>query len=148
MKRTNPFINKERSEYEVELIIHGNYELEFYLFKDGSEPLLYVWLIDAQKYSVVGDLFRFNWRAKDIKEDLLPTIDEVIERNWGDEILVSPITNACVYPNFTFFSSENNLDDAEEVAMSDPTTHLSTKDFRAISVKWLAFLEGLESQKS
>lgn len=149
MNRINPYIQSEKETYDVVLIEYNQYELECYFYKDGREPLLYVWNQKVEKYSVIGDFYRFCWRAEDISKDLIPDVDGVLRGDCVDDLLSSTLYTAYIYPNFTYFYAGKEDPVLErEKAKSDPTLHVDTKDFRAISVEWMKFLEGLESQKS
>jgi len=140
MERHNPF--KKDEMYNLTLSKIGKYELEFYVFEGKSEePLLYVKSLETATYNYVGDFYRFCWDAKEIREDLLPTIQEVINKGWGDEVLSSELLTAIIEPGITYFTNNHNLKEGKEAARKDERMQIPTEDFRQISLRWLEFLE-------
>lgn len=143
MEILNPYINSDH-QYTLEVVPCGKYNLEFYILDENSMvPRLYILDKESNEYHYGGIFFPFGWDAEDTKEDLIPTIEDVIERNWGDEILGNNYTllSAIITPETTYFTSENNLDLGRRIADKNENMKMSTADFREISVKWLEFLE-------
>jgi hypothetical protein len=148
MIKNNPYI-REGEKYNLTILSYGKYELECYVFgRMPNEPSLYIRNMETDSYNFGSDFFRYDWYIKEIKEDLIPTIDEVVERNWGDEILGNNIISAIIDPAKTYFTSNHNLSEGRKEAQQDERMQLDTKIFREIAVLWLAFLESQENQKS
>ncbi|SDK77338.1 hypothetical protein SAMN05421823_103525 [Catalinimonas alkaloidigena] len=143
MRSKNPYI-QESVKFSLTVLSCGKYELECYVFEQKlNAPTLFVKDLETGYYNYVGDFFRFNWHEKDITEDLIPTIDEVVERNWGDEVLVSVLLTAIIDPHKTYFTSEKNLTEGIKMAVKDDRMNLDTLVFRQIATKWLNFLNSL-----
>lgn len=137
----NPFI-QTKEKYSQTLFSLGKYELECYVFESKpNKPSLYVRDVQTNVYNHVSDFYRFCWDAKEIKNDLIPTIDEVVERGWGDEILSSELLTAIIEPDSTYFTKNHNLALGKKEAIENDYMQLKTVDFKRISTKWLEFLE-------
>ena len=146
MEKKNPYI-KKRAKYELTLLKCGMYELECYVFdKNSSRHALFIKNIETNSYHIGGDFLSYEWNAKEIKEELLPVIDEVIERKWGDEILGNNFTimSVIINPKKTYFTSNNDLGEGRKEAHQDENKQLDTSMFREIILKWLEFVESQE----
>jgi hypothetical protein len=82
-----------------------------------------------------------NWEIEDIREDLLPTINEILEQNWGEEIISGQLNVAIIEPEYSFLTRNNNLGEGKKEASENLDAHIKTLTFRTISEKWLDFLE-------
>jgi len=148
MNEKHPFI-KKGMEYDLTLLTYDKYELECYIFrKNNNGPSLFIRNLKTNSYHLGGYFYYYGWSIEDIKEDLIPTIAEVIERNWGNEVLGNNFTliSAVIYPHITYFTSNNQLDEGIKKAQQNENEYLDTKTFKAISLLWLEFLESKLSQ--
>jgi hypothetical protein len=151
MNRVNP-LTQSNERYNLFVFSILNYELECYVLEDSSsKPILYLRDTTTNEYHLTTDFFSVNWGIEDIKEDLIPTIDEILEQGWGDEILSGQVVSVIIEPEKSFFTKNRDgnkhLGEKKEEAAKNSNAHLSTKVFRAISVKWLEFLEAHKKAK-
>lgn len=146
MKIKNPYI-KDGVEYKLTLIDCGKYELECYVFAQNSNrPALFISNSDTNMYNIGGDFLSYDWNSKEINENLIPTIDEVLERKWGDEILGNNFTliSAIITPEITYFTSNNNLTEGRKEAQENENMQIDTKILKDIIVKWRDFVKTFE----
>lgn len=141
--KQNPFISADQAEYEVSIYSVDDFVLECYVFYDSNEPLLFVKDQLTNQYHQVGFFYRICWDANEIRDELIPTISDLISRGKGSEVLVSELLSALAEPEFTFFSSKNDLGEGKQDALKDNSLMLRTTDFLKITSKWLEFLESL-----
>ncbi|UII33936.1 hypothetical protein LVD17_08925 [Fulvivirga ulvae] len=141
MKKKNPFIKMDESNYVLTILDCNRYELECYVFNNSSEPILFVRDKQLDDYNYAGYFFRVCWDAEDIREDLLPSIDMVMDRNWGDEVFPSELCTAIIEPKVTYFTNNNDLEKGKKDALKDKNLQIDTIDFKKISLKWVEFLE-------
>ncbi len=147
MKEINPYI-QEGEKYKLTVLSCGKYELECYVFdRMPNEPALYIKDSETGSYNYGSDFFRYGCSINEIKEDLIPAIDEVVERSWGDEILGNNIVSAIIGPEKTYFTSNNDLNEGRKEAQQNERMELETKVFRQISILWLGFLESQENKR-
>lgn len=142
MNRVNPFFDADSGSYSLTTIEYRYFELECYIFNSGKAPMISVWDSKLESYNSIGLIYYMD-DVSEIKEDVIATIDEVVDRNWGDEIIGNNYTliSVIVEPEICYITSENDLAKGKEKAISDPSMQIKTSDFREISVKWLEFLE-------
>jgi hypothetical protein len=141
MKKFNPYI-REGVSFKLTIIKYERYELECYVFdRTPNEASLYIKNLETNSYNYGGDFYRYNWYEKEIKEDLIPIIDEVVDRNWGDEVLSNDLVTTIIGPEKTYFIPYKDLDKGIKDAQQNERMQMDTKVFRAISVLWLNFLE-------
>lgn len=148
MRRANPFFKADSNDYVLTIKKCLHFELECYISKSGKAPLLAVWDSNLENYNSIGLIYYMDYAA-DIKEDIIETIEEVVNRNWGNEIIGNNFTliSVIVEPVRTYITSGKDLVKGKGKSLLDSSLLLSTEDFKAISLEWLKVLESLEGQK-
>jgi uncharacterized protein Smg (DUF494 family) len=146
MNRVNPFFKAERDSYSLTVAEYSHFELEYYIFKSSKAPIICIWDKKIGKYNSMGLIYYMN-ETPDIKEDVLEIIEEVMERNWGDEILGNNYTlvSVMVDPEMSYITTNNDLDAGKKEAILDELMQLKTEDFKTITLKWLDFLKSQDS---
>lgn len=138
--RFNPSI-KILTKEEVQL---DEYSLTFYVSENTG---LLIDVVDSKTgihNSIEG--FLKHWDdANDIREDLLPMIDLVVNGYSRNEFISSDISCSYIEQEKTFFIHESNIIEGKFAARNNSSRNMPTSKFKAIILKWLDFLE---SQKS
>ncbi len=144
MSRVNPFFSAEPDRYSLTTEHYLHYELEYYIFKNSSAPSICVWDTRLDTYNSIGLVF-YMINVANIQEDILETIDEVISRKWGDEIIGNnyTLTSVIVDPEMSLVTFDKDQNSRER-ALSDSSLQMETKDFQAITKMWLEFLESMD----
>ncbi len=141
MQPDNP-LTRSDIKYELTVLTVSQYELECYVIETRPHrPILYVKNTLTNQYHELTTFFSVNWEIEDIREDLLPTINEILEQNWGEEIISGQLNVAIIEPEYSFLTRNNNLGEGKKEASENLDAHIKTLTFRTISEKWLDFLE-------
>lgn len=145
MKRNNPFV-KDKIDFKLTVIPCGKYELECYVLSEVSTPYLFILNTETGSYNLGSYIFYMVWDIpKEIREDLLPTIDNILEQPWMSEIIVNDYTliNAIIYAEKIYFmpNSVTDLGIGKKEVEADESKQLDTRVFKEIILKWLDFLE-------
>lgn len=145
MNRINPFFETYSNSYSLITTEYVHFELEYYIFHSGKAPIIYVWDNKLAAYNSFGLIYYMD-TVSDIKQDVIGTIDEVVERNWGYEVIVNNFTlmSVIIEPQMCYITSGNDLAEGKKKAISDYLMQMKTCEFREISMKWLNFLESQE----
>jgi hypothetical protein len=144
MNRINPFFEADSNSYSLTMVEYSHFELEYYVFHSGKAPIISVWDTKLETYNGIGMIYYME-DVSDIKEDVIDTIDEVVGRNWGNEVIGNNFTlmSVIVEPEMCYITSDNDLAKGKEKAISDSSMQMKTSEFRQVSMKWLEFLESL-----
>lgn len=141
MKRKNPYINPVKEKHDLTLIHLSGMELECYKILNSGEHLLYVWDAGNRHYNCIGDFFRYSWGVVELREDLLPTLKMVMDRNEGEEVLIGNIISALVEPRTTYFMSCNDMTLGKRKSLQSSKMYIETIIFFEISKAWMNYLE-------
>jgi hypothetical protein len=139
----NPHITANSTEYSMTVRTIESFDLECYIFKNSTEPVLFVKNRLSNTYHNVGFFFRICWDKDDIKTDLLPGICKILNGEENSEIFSSELLSALVEADFTYFSAKNYFKQGKIDATMNKDNLLRTNDFKKITMEWLAFLESL-----
>lgn len=86
--------------------------------------------------------FLHHWDdSDDIKEDLLPMIDSVMNGYSPNEFVSSEISCSYIEKEITYFIYESNISEGKVEAAKHPDRYMPTKIFKDITFKWVEFLE-------
>lgn len=145
MSRKNPFFEADPSSYSLNKEKCGRFELEYYLFNSSKPPIISVWDSELEAYNNIGLVYYMN-DVSDLEEDIIETIEEVMERGWGSEIIGNNFTlvSVIVEPQVCYVTSNNDLVQGKEEAALDSSMHITTSDFLQFSLKWRDFLKKLK----
>lgn len=98
-----------------------------FIEKEGS---LYLWILN-EVYDDLALFFTIWNTSKDIREDLLPEIEEILSKQKQWENIDAEVVSAYVQEDVTELWGDD----------SEKNLKMSTRDFKEITLKWLEFLE-------
>jgi hypothetical protein len=89
-------------------------------------------------------LSQFN-DSKDITDDMIPLINEVLEVKTANEVISANYIRAFVEKQNTYFIEGRDFDVSLQKAKGISNMYIRTQDFMQIIAKWVDFLESQEA---